>query len=154
MSVTASLTDSVKEVAMLFLIFGGAGALKQILMDGGVSNAIAAAMAQSSLHPFVLGWAMAAIIRVAVGSSTVAGITTAGFFVPVVKATGVDPNLMVLSIGAGSMMFSHFNDTGFWLFREYFQLSLKDTIRSWSLMDTLISFIGLGGVMVVNYFIH
>ncbi len=97
---------------------------------------------------------MAAIIRVCVGSSTVAGITTAGFFVPVVKATGVDPNLMVLSIGAGSMMFAHVNDTGFWLFREYFQLSIKDIIRSYSLMDTIISVVGLGGVMVLNYFLH
>lgn len=153
-AITAALSDSVKEVAMLFLVFGGAGALKQILVDGGVSGVIAASMAHSSLHPFILGWTMAAIIRVCVGSSTVAGITTAGFFVPVVKATGVDPNLMVLSIGAGSMMFAHVNDTGFWLFREYFQLSIKDIIRSYSLMDTIISVAGLAGVMALNFFVH
>ena len=151
-AVTASLTGSVKDVAMLFLVFGGAGALKQILVEGGVSDVIAASMAQSSLHPFILGWTMAAIIRVCVGSSTVAGITTAGFFVPVVQATGVDPNLMVLSIGAGSMMFAHVNDTGFWLFREYFQLSLKGTIRSFSIMETIIAVTGLAGVMVLQYF--
>jgi gluconate transporter len=153
-TITSSLSDSVKEVALLFLVFGGAGALKQILVDGGVSDVIAASMTHSSLHPFILGWTMAAIIRVCVGSSTVAGITTAGFFVSVVKATGVDPNLMVLSIGAGSMMFAHVNDTGFWLFREYFQLSIKDIIRSYSLMDTIISVTGLGGVMVLNAWLH
>ncbi len=149
--VTAALSNSIKDVAMLFLVFGGAGALKQILVEGGVSDVIGASMAASSLHPYILGWMMAAFIRVSVGSSTVAGITTAGFFVPVVQATGVDPNLMVLSIGAGSMMFAHVNDTGFWLFKEYFQLSLKDIIRSFSLMETIISITGLAGVMTLKY---
>ncbi len=152
-SITSQMTDSIKEVAMLFLIFGGAGALKQILVEGGVSTLIADLMAQSSLHPFILGWLMAAIIRVAVGSSTVAGITTAGFFVPVVESTGVDPNLMVLSIGSGSMMFAHVNDTGFWLFKEYFQLSIKEIIRSYSIMETIISISGLLGVLCLNYFL-
>jgi len=151
---TSQLTDSIKEVAMLFLIFGGAGSLKQILVEGGVSAVIAEMMSQSSLHPFVLGWLMAAFIRVSVGSSTVAGITTAGFFVPVVQSTGVDPNLMVLSIGAGSMMFAHVNDTGFWLFKEYFQLSIKEIIRSYSIMETIISISGLLGVLCLNYFMY
>lgn len=152
--ITSQLTDSIKEVAMLFLIFGGAGSLKQILVEGGVSAEIAQMMSQSSLHPFVLGWLMAAFIRVSVGSSTVAGITTAGFFVPVVESTGVDPNLMVLSIGAGSMMFAHVNDTGFWLFKEYFQLSIKEIIRSYSIMETIISISGLIGVLCLNYFMY
>lgn len=151
---TSQLTDSIKEVAMLFLIFGGAGSLKQILVDGGVSNMIAEMMSHSSLHPFILGWLMAAFIRVSVGSSTVAGITTAGFFVPVVQSTGVDPNLMVLSIGAGSMMFAHVNDTGFWLFKEYFQLSIKEIIRSYSIMETIISTAGLLGVLCLNYLMY
>ncbi|UHG90435.1 gluconate:H+ symporter [Spirosoma oryzicola] len=150
---TVLLTDSVKEVAMLLLIFGGAGALKQVLTDGGVSQAIADLMQHSSLHPYVLAWTMAAIIRVCVGSSTVSGITTAGFVAPLLKASGVEPNLMVLSIGAGSMMFSHVNDTGFWLFREYFQLSMADTLKTWSVMETLVSVTGLAGVMVLNLII-
>ena len=152
--ITSQLTDSIKEVAMLFLIFGGAGSLKQILVEGGVSAMIGELMSQSSLHPFILGWLMAAFIRVSVGSSTVAGITTAGFFVPIVQSTGVDPNLMVLSIGSGSMMFAHVNDTGFWLFKEYFQLSIKEIIRSYSLMETIISISGLLGVLSLNYFLH
>ena len=149
--VTALLGDSVKDVAMLFLIFGGAGALKQVLTAGGVSQSIADMMQGSSLHPYVLAWGMAALIRVCVGSSTVSGITTAGFVAPLLASTGVEPNLMVLSIGAGSMMFSHVNDTGFWLFREYFQLSMVDTLKTWSVMETLVSVSGLAGVMALNW---
>ncbi|UTA69760.1 gluconate:H+ symporter [Emticicia sp. 21SJ11W-3] len=151
--VTVLLGDSVKEVAMLFLIFGGAGALKQVLTEGGVSQSIAGMMQASSMHPLVLAWGMAAIIRVAVGSSTVSGITTAGFVTPLLAATHTEPHLMVLSIGAGSMMFSHVNDAGFWLFREYFQLSMADTLKTWSVMETLVSVSGLAGVMALNAFI-
>lgn len=151
---TVLLGDSVKEIAMLLLIFGGAGALKQVLTDGGVSQAIADLMRDSSLHPYVLAWSMAAIIRVCVGSSTVSGITTAGFVAPLLQVSGVEPNLMVLSIGAGSMMFSHVNDTGFWLFREYFQLSMADTLKTWSVMETLVSVSGLAGVMALDVWIR
>ncbi len=148
--VSTLLGDSIKEVAMLFLIFGGAGALKQVLTDGGVNQSIANMMQASSAHPLILAWGMAAIIRVAVGSSTVSGITTAGFVAPLLASTHTEPHLMVLSIGAGSMMFSHVNDSGFWLFREYFQLSMTETLKTWSIMETLVSVSGLGGVMVLN----
>ena len=152
--VTELLASAVKDVALLFLIFGGAGALKQVLTDGGVSQSIADLMQNSSLHPYVLAWGVAAIIRVCVGSSTVSGITTAGFVLPLLKVSGVEPNLMVLSIGAGSMMFSHVNDTGFWLFREYFQLSMADTLKTWSVMETLVSVSGLAGVMVLSLMVE
>ncbi len=147
------LGDAVKEVAGLFLVFGGAGALKQVLSDGGVSQTIANQLQGAALNPYILGWTIAAIIRVCVGSSTVAGITTAGFIVPLIATQTVNPNLMVLSIGAGSMMFSHVNDTGFWLFREYFQLSMRDTVKTWSVMDTLVSVTGLLGVLVLAWFV-
>jgi Gnt-I system high-affinity gluconate transporter len=151
--VNQHLVDAVKDVASLLLIFGGAGALKQILTDGGVSQIIAEQLQHSNLNIYVLGWSIAAIIRVCVGSSTVAGITTAGFIAPLMLTARVNPNLMVLSIGAGSMMFSHVNDTGFWLFREYFQLSIKDTIKTWSVMDTLVSVTGLLGVLALEWFV-
>ena len=153
LEITNLLGDSIKDVAMLFLIFGGAGALKQVLTDGGVSQSIADMMANSSLHPLILGWGMAAIIRVAVGSSTVSGITTAGFMLPLLAPTQTEPHLMVLSIGAGSMMFSHVNDAGFWLFREYFQLSMIDTLKTWSVMETLVSVAGLLGVLALKFLI-
>lgn len=151
--VSDQLVSAVKEVASLLLIFGGAGALKQVLTDAGISQAIAAQLQHTSMNPYVMGWTIAAIIRVCVGSSTVSGITTAGFIAPVMTTEAIDPSLMVLSIGAGSMMFSHVNDTGFWLFREYFQLSLKDTVKTWSVMDTLVSVTGLLGVLALSLFI-
>ena len=142
--------DAIKDVASIILIFGAAGALKQVLTDGGVTKEIAGYLIHSNINPYVLGWGIAAIIRVCVGSSTVAGITTAGFMLPLMTGSIIEPNLMVLAIGAGSMMFSHFNDTGFWLFREYFQLSLKDTLKTWTMMDTLVSVTGLIGVLLLS----
>lgn len=145
--------DAVKDIAMVLLIMSGAGALKQILIDSGVSNDIATLLGGIDAHPLVLGWLMACMIRVCVGSATVAGLTAAGIMAPLIPGMNVDPNLMVLSIGAGSLMFSHVNDTGFWLFKEYFNLGIKDTIRSWSLMETIVAIVGLLGVMTLNAFL-
>lgn len=142
-----------KDVAMILLIIAGAGALKQVLMDSGVSQTIADSLQGWDVHPLVLAWTITAIIRVCVGSATVAGLTTAGIIAPLVSGGNVDPNLLVLSIGAGSLMFSHFNDAGFWLFKEYFNVSVKDTIKSWSLMETIVAIVGLGGVLVLDAFI-
>ncbi|WP_304516603.1 gluconate:H+ symporter [Cecembia rubra] len=142
-----------KDIAMILLIIAGAGALKQVLMDSGVSQTIADALQGWDVHPLILAWTITALIRVAVGSATVAGLTTAGIIAPMVSTGNVDPNLLVLSIGAGSLMFSHFNDGGFWLYKEYFNLSVKDTIRSWSLMETIVAVVGLLGVLVLDIFI-
>ncbi|MBO9620359.1 MAG: gluconate transporter [Niabella sp.] len=146
--------DAVKEVAMILLIIGGAGGLKEVLTDSGVSNHIAALLQQTQLSPLFLGWLSAAIIRAAVGSATVAGFTAAGIIAPLIAQTHTDPNLMVLSIGAGSLMFSHVNDGGFWMFKEYFNVSIKDTLRSWSIMEIIVSVVGLIGVFILNIFIH
>jgi Gnt-I system high-affinity gluconate transporter len=143
-------TDSVKDIAMILLIIGGAGSLKQVLTDSGVSNQIAAQLDSIHIHPLVLGWLMAAVLRICVGSATVAGLTTAGIMAPMILQSHVNPNLMVLSIGAGSLTCSHVNDSGFWLFKEYFNLSIKDTLRSWTLMETIIAVAGLGGVLLLN----
>lgn len=145
--------SSVKDVAMILLIIAAAGAFKEVLTVSGVSNNIANALQDWPLHPLVLAWMIAAIIRVCIGSATVAGLTTAGIVAPMVLQGNVNPNLMVLSIGAGSLMFSHVNDGGFWLFKEYFNLSVKDTIRSWSLMETIVAVVGLGAVMLLNVFV-
>ena len=145
--------SAVKDVAMILLIIAGAGAFKEVLTVSGVSNDIAQALHHWPLHPLLLAWIIAAIIRICIGSATVAGLTTAGIVAPIVMQGGVNPNLMVLSIGAGSLMFSHVNDGGFWLFKEYFNLSVKDTIRSWSLMETIVAIVGLGGVMLLSMFV-
>lgn len=143
--------EAVKDVAVILLIVAGAGALKEIFTESGVSREIGAVLQGWPIHPLVLGWLMAAIIRVCLGSATVAGLTAAGIILPLMNRMHVDPNLMVLSVGAGSLMFSHVNDSGFWLFKEYFNLSIKDTIRSWSVMETIVSLVGLAGVMLLNY---
>lgn len=145
--------EAVKDVAMILLIIAGAGTLKEILLVSGVSKEIASYLGGLPIHPLVLGWMMAAIIRVCLGSATIAGLTAAGMIYPLVAAGGVNANLMVLSIGAGSLMFSHVNDTGFWLFKEYFNLTVKETLRSWSLMETIVSISGLVGVMILNQFL-
>ncbi len=143
-------TEAVKDVSMIILIIGGAGALKQILVESGVSNEIATILKDLPFNPLVTGWLVAAIIRVCVGSATVAGLTTAGIIAPMVIQTGVNPELMVLAIGSGSLMFSHVNDPGFWLFKEYFNLSIKDTLRSWSMMESIVSVVGLLGVLLIS----
>lgn len=145
--------SAVKDVAMILLIIAGAGAFKEVLTVSGVSTDIARALESWPLHPLLLAWLIACIIRVCIGSATVAGLTTAGIVAPIVAQGLVNPNLMVLSIGAGSLMFSHVNDGGFWLFKEYFNLSVKDTLRSWSLMETIVAIVGLAAVMLLNVFV-
>lgn len=145
--------ESVKDVALILLIVGGAGALKQIFVDSGVSKEIGELLKDLAINPLVLGWLIAAVIRVCLGSATVAGLTAAGIMAPVLNGTQVDPQLMVLSIGAGSLMFSHVNDSGFWMFKEYFNLSIKDTIRSWSLMESIVAIMGLLAVLILDLFI-
>jgi Gnt-I system high-affinity gluconate transporter len=145
--------EATKDIAMILLIIGGAGALKEVFTASGVSKEIATVLQGWPMHPLVLGWLIAALIRVCLGSATVAGLTAAGIILPLMNRLHVDPNLMVLSIGAGSLLFSHVNDGGFWMFKEYFNLSIKDTIRSWSVMETIVSVVGLAGVLLLNYFL-
>lgn len=142
---------AVKDIAMILLIIAGAGALKQVLMDSGVSDMIALSLQQWDINPLFLGWLIAAVIRIAVGSATVAGLTAAGIIAPLVASGAADPNLMVISIGAGSLIFSHFNDGGFWLVKEYFNLSIKQTFQSWSLMETIVAIVGLIGVLTLDF---
>lgn len=152
-SVMNIYADAVKDVAMILLIVGGAGILKQVFLDSGVSEQIGVVLQGLHIQPLVLGWLIASIIRVCLGSATVAGLTTAGIIAPIMAQSHVNPNLMVLAIGAGSLMFSHVNDAGFWLFKEYFNLSVRDTIRSWSVMETIVAIAGLGGVLLLDVFV-
>lgn len=146
-------TVATKDIAMILLIVAGAGALKQIFTDTGVSQTIAEGLQTWDMHPLILAWVITSIIRVCVGSATVAGLTTAGIIAPLVTTMQVDPNLLVLSIGAGSLMFSHFNDGGFWMFKEFFNVSIKDTLKTWSLMETIVAVVGLIGVLILDLFV-
>lgn len=146
--------EAAKDIAMILLIIGSAGALKQVLTDSGVSQQIASQLDNIHIQPLVLAWLIAATIRICVGSATVAGLTTAGIVAPLIVQTHASPELMVLAIGAGSLAFSHVNDSGFWLFKEYFNLSIKDTVRSWTAMETIIAVVGLAGVLLLNFFLQ
>ena len=148
------LIDSVKDISVILLIIAGAGAMKEILTQTGVNTQIAGLLQNYHMHPLLAAWTISAIIRIALGSATVAGLTTAGIIAPIIATSGVNPNLMVLATGAGSLIFGHVNDGGFWLFKEYFNLSLKDTFLTWSSMETIVSVVGLVGVFVLNYFVH
>lgn len=145
--------DAIKDIAVILLIVAGAGALKQVMVDSGVSEQLALSLKNVALNPLVLAWLIATIIRIALGSATVAGLTAAGIVAPIIPLTGADPNLMVLAIGAGSLMCSHVNDSGFWMYKEYFNLSLKDTFKSWTLMETIVGMVGLMGVLVLDIFV-
>nr|WP_321412485.1 gluconate:H+ symporter [uncultured Allomuricauda sp.] len=145
-----SLSASVSSITMILLIIAGAGALKEVLIDSQVSDYIADSLKGSSVSPLILAWLIATAIRVSVGSATVAGLTAAGIVLPLASGTGTSPELMVLAIGSGSLMLSHVNDTGFWMFKEYFNLSVKETLSTWTVMETLVGVMGLIGVLVIN----
>jgi Gnt-I system high-affinity gluconate transporter len=145
-----SMTHSVASLTMVMLVIAGAGGLKQILVDSGVSKYIGEVLSNTGISPLILGWLIATILRISLGSATVAGITAAGIVFPLVAKTGVSSELMVLAIGSGSIMAAHVNDGGFWLVKEYFNLSIKDTLKTWTVMETCIGITGLAGVLVLN----
>jgi gluconate transporter len=150
-SLMNSYAEAVRDIALILLIIAGAGALRQIFVVSGVSAELAAGLQDIPINPLLLGWFIALIIRICLGSATVAGLTAAGIMAPLVLASPtINPNLMVLSIGAGSLMCSHVNDSGFWMYKEYFNLSLKDTFKSWTAMETLIGTVGLIGVLLLD----
>ena len=151
--INTSLVDSIKIIAMMLLIIGGGGAFKQVLVDSGVKVYIEQIMHGSTISPIVMAWLIAALLRLALGSATVAALTAGGIVFPLIASTGVSPELMVIATGAGSVVFSHVNDPGFWLFKEYFNLSITETLKSWSLLETVISVSGLIGCLIINLFL-
>jgi gluconate:H+ symporter, GntP family len=138
-------------IAGILLIVAAGGGFKQLLVDSGIGGLIADWANGSNFSPLVLGWLIAVGIRLATGSATVATITAAGIVAPL--ASGLDrPTvaLLALAVGAGSLFFSHVNDAGFWLVKEYFGMTVGQTIASWSVMETIISVVGLLGVLVLS----
>ena len=121
-SITNSMKDSVKSIAMIILVIGAGGAFKQVIVDAGVGKDIAELTTGLDLSPIILSWGVAALVRTAVGSATVAITTAAGIVLPIVQASGISPELMVLATSSGSIFASHVNDPGFWMFKEYFNI--------------------------------
>ena len=144
------LNDAVIGVAVILLIITAGGVFKQVLIDSGTADYITSFSKQWSIHPLLFAWIVTALLRVAIGSATVAGIIAAGIVSPLLATGTVSPELLVLAVGTGSVFGSHVNDSGFWIFKEFFQISLKQTFLSWTVMETLISILGLVGVMVLS----
>ena len=148
-----SLSASTSGIAMILLIIASGGAFKQVLSDSGTAEYIKVIAGGFHLSPLLLTWSIAALIRFSIGSATVSCITAAGLTLPLIAGTGVSPELMVIATGAGSLMFSHFNDIGFWMFKEYFNASIKQTFLVWTVMETLIGIVGLVGALVLSQII-
>ncbi|HEU5028386.1 MAG TPA: gluconate:H+ symporter [Spirillospora sp.] len=150
-TITATLERSLPPIAGVLLIVAAGGGFKQTLVDTGIGKTIADWVDGSGVSVLVLGWLVAVLIRLATGSATVATVTASGILAPLVTglSTG-DTSLLVLAVGSGSLFFSHVNDAGFWLVKEYFGLSVGQTIKSWSLMETVISVCGLVFVLGLN----
>ena len=153
--ITDKTASSLTATTMILMIVAAGGAFKQVLQDSGIGADIALLFNGLPLSPLFLGWLVATVIRITIGSATVAGLTAAGIVQPMLSdpavAATISPELMVLSVGAGSLMCSHVNDTGFWMFKEYFGLSLKDTFKTWTLMETIVGIVGLIGVLTLNW---
>ncbi|UXR69716.1 gluconate:H+ symporter [Staphylococcus sp. IVB6246] len=148
-----SVTAAITPIAMLLLIIGGGGTFKQVLIDGGVGDAISNIFSDTSMSPIVLAWLAAALMRLALGSTTVSAISSVGIVLPMLQSSDVNLALVVLAIGAGSIFCSHVNDAGFWMFKEYFGLSMKETFLTWTLLESILSVLGLGFVLLLGMII-
>ena len=133
-------------IAGITLIVGAGGGFGRVLMDSGISKEIVNAATSVHMSPLLFGWLVAALIRLATGSATVAMTTACGIVAPIAAAGAVQvrPELLVLATGSGSLIFSHVNDGGFWLIKEYFGMTVGQTFKTWSLLETIISLMGLG----------
>ena len=149
-----SMAGALPPIAAILLIVAAGGGFKQTLVDAGVGAMVGRAAQGTGLSPLVLGWLVAVGIRLATGSATVATITAAGIVAPLASGmTRSTVALLVLAVSSGSLFFSHVNDAGFWMVKEYFGLSIADTLKSWSVMETIISVVGLIGVLVLRLFV-
>nr|WP_171673731.1 gluconate:H+ symporter [Kribbella sandramycini] len=143
--------ESLLPISGVLLIVGAGGGFKQVLVDGGTGTAIAKIAIAANLSALLLGWIVAVLIRLATGSATVATVTAAGIVAPLAAGeSATQVALIVLAIGAGSLFFSHVNDAGFWLVKEYFGMTVGQTIKTWSVMETVISVMGLGLTLLLS----
>ncbi|MBB4712515.1 Gnt-I system high-affinity gluconate transporter [Streptomyces luteogriseus] len=149
--VGASCTSAAQAMAMILLVIGAGGAFKNVLVEGGISDYIKDATDGWSISPIVLAWLVAVILRIALGSATVAVVTASGVALPLLAGSGVHPEVMVLAVACGSIAFSHVNDPGFWLFKEYFNLSVVEAIKVRTSYTTVLAVLGLGGVLVAEW---
>lgn len=149
--VSASCTSAAQAMAMILLVIGAGGAFKNVLVEGGISDHIADTTDSWSISPLILAWLIAVILRIALGSATVAVVTASGVVLPLLAGSGVHPEILVLAVSCGSIAFSHVNDPGFWLFKEYFNLSVIEAIKVRTSYTTVLAILGLGGVLAMEW---
>lgn len=144
--------DCLGPTATILLVIGAGGGFNQVLVQSGVGRAIADMALGSQASPLILGWIVAALIRVATGSATVAMTTAAGIVAPIAVATpGTNAELLVLATGAGSLVLSHVNDAGFWLIKEFFNMTVPETLKTWTVAETIIGVAELGFTMLLSF---
>ena len=148
-----SSAKSIGAISMIILIIAGGGAFSQVLKDSHVIEYIRSISSSMQMNPLLMAFLISSIFRLATGSATVASLTTAPIMLPMAQQMGTSPELMVLATGAGSVMWSHFNDSGFWMFKEYFGLSIKQTFQTWTVMESTVGIVGIVTVMIMSVFI-
>jgi Gnt-I system high-affinity gluconate transporter len=151
--VARSMLSAAKAMAMILLVIGAGGSFKEVLTSAGIADYIAEVAGNWSLNPLILAWLIAVILRVALGSATVAVSTAAGIAAPLIAATGASPELMVLATACGSIAFSHVNDPGFWMFKEYFNLNVGQALAIRTTYTTTLAILGILGVLLLNVFV-
>jgi gluconate transporter len=151
----AKLTDECfGPVAGILLIIGAGGAFNMVILNSGMGKVIADVMTSMHLSPLIMGWIIAIVLRFAVGSSTVAMMTAGGIILPVlVSYPGLDPALLCVAVGAGAIGLSHMTDSGFWIVKEFFGMSLSDTLKTWTVSTTIAGVGGLVGVLVLSHLV-
>ena len=142
-------TESFEPIANVLVILAAAGGLSGILRDSGAAQATIGIALHANMPPLVLAWTLAAVVRVAMGSATVAMAVAAGVLAPMAGNLGVRPELLVLATGTGSLILSHVNDPGFWMIQSFFKLEIKETLSTWTVMETVLSIAGLGGTLLL-----
>jgi GntP family gluconate:H+ symporter len=150
--VRASLTDSLKSIAAILLIIGGGGAFKQVLQDSGIGDAIASAAKGAHLNVIVLGWLIALLLSLTTGSATVGIVSATGIIAPMVSGGGLEASLLVVAIGAGSLGLNYVNHAGFWLVKESFGMDLTQATKTQTVVQTLVSVLGLGMALLLSVF--
>lgn len=151
--VAGSMAGGARSMAMILLVIAAGGAFKSVLTAAGIADYIKELASGWSISPVILAWVIAVILRVALGSASVAVATAAGIAAPLVAASGVSPEIMVLATACGSVAFSHVNDPGFWMFKEYFNLTVTEAIKVRTTYTTVLSVLGLGGCLLLNVFV-
>ncbi|MFH5824811.1 hypothetical protein [Georgenia sp. AZ-5] len=148
--------EGVKAIAMVVLIIGAGGALKQVIIDTGIGDYIGSLTSATSISPYIMAWLITVLIRLATGQGVVSAMTAAGIIAAALmdpatgQLVGVDPALLVLATAAGSNTLTHVNDASFWLFKGYFDPSVKDTLKTWGLLELCNSIVGLAMVMLIS----